>query len=244
VRLLAREAELEAVELAVQEVRDGASRTLVVVGEAGIGKSALLGELRARAEEGGMRVLEGRGAEQERDVPFALAVDALDDQIAALHPRRRAELAPEVEAVLPSAGGIAAAPRDPSERFRYHRALGGLIEELGREGPVALILDDLHWADDASIELVLHLLRRPPRIPLLLAVALRGIDPAPRVLDAARVAPGFAELRPRPLPPSDALSLLPGDLPSELRDRMAGEAQGNPLFLHELARIGAAVADQ
>ena len=47
-RLLAREAELAAVELAVQEVRDGASRTLVVVGEAGIGKSALLGELRAR----------------------------------------------------------------------------------------------------------------------------------------------------------------------------------------------------
>jgi DNA-binding NarL/FixJ family response regulator len=244
VRLLAREAELAAVELAVQEVRDGASRTLVVVGEAGIGKSALLGELRARAGEAGMRVLEGRGAEQERDVPFALAVDALDDQIAALHPRRRAELAPEVEAVLPSGGGIAAAPRDPSERFRYHRALGGLIEELGRGGPVALILDDLHWADDASVELVLHLLRRPPRIPLLLAVALRGIDPAPRVLDAARVAPGFAELRPRPLPAEDALALLPGDLPNELRDRMAGEAQGNPLFLHELARIGAAGADQ
>ena len=243
-RLLAREAELATVELAVQEVRDGASRTLVVVGEAGIGKSALLGELRARAQEAGMRVLEGRGAEQERDVPFALAVDALDDQIAALHPRRRAELAPEVEAVLPSAGGTAAAPRDPSERFRYHRALGGLIEELGRDGPVALILDDLHWADDASVELVLHLLRRPPRIPLLLAVALRGIDPAPRVLDAARVAPGFAELRPRPLPAEDALALLPGDLPNELRDRMAGEAQGNPLFLHELARIGAAGADQ
>jgi DNA-binding CsgD family transcriptional regulator len=242
-RLLAREGELEAFGHAVQDVRDGGSRTLVVVGEAGIGKSALLGELRARAEEAGLRVLDGRGAEQERDVPFALAVDALDDQIAALHPRRRAELAPEVEAVLPSAGGTAAAPRDPSERFRFHRALGGLIEELGRDGPVALVLDDLHWADDASLELVLHLLRRPPRIPLLLAVALRGIDPAPRLLDAARGAPGFTELRPRPLPQEDALALLPGDLPQELRDRMTGEAQGNPLFLHELARIGAAAAE-
>ena len=241
--LLARDGELEAFERAVQEVRDGASRTLVIVGEAGIGKSALLRELRARAGEAGLRVLDGRGAEQERDVPFALAVDALDDQIATLHPRRRAELAPEIEAVLPSAGGAAAAPRDPSERFRFHRALGGLIEELGRERPVALILDDLHWADDASIELVLHLLRRPPRIPLLLAVALRGIDPAPRLLDAARVAPGFAELRPRPLPAEAAVTLLPDDLPQELRDRMAGEAQGNPLFLHELARIGADAAD-
>ena len=79
--------------------------------------------------------------------------------------------------------------------------------------------------------------------PLLLAVALRPIDPVQRVLDAARAAPGFGELRPRPLPRDDALALLPRDLPTDLRDRMAGEAQGNPLFLQELARVGADAAD-
>ena len=106
-KLLARDEELETFERAVEEVRDGASRTLVLVGEAGIGKSALLDALRAKANDAGMRLLDGRGAEQERDVPFALAVDALDEQIAGLHPRRRAELAPDVAAVLPSAGGAA-----------------------------------------------------------------------------------------------------------------------------------------
>jgi predicted ATPase len=51
----------------------------------------------------------------------------------------------------------------PGERFRYHRALRGLLELLAGERRVALVLDDPHWADEASLEFVLHLLRRPPR---------------------------------------------------------------------------------
>ena len=103
-------------------------------------------------------------------------------------------------------GGAANGPAaGAAERFRYHRAVRALLELLGRERPVALLLDDLHWADDASVELVLHLLRRPPRAPHLLAFALRrrsrrrgcSTPPAPRPRGAPRAAPADRRRRAR-----------------------------------------------
>ena len=186
--LVGRAAELDAGARAVDGARDGEARVLLVAGEAGIGKSALLAATGARARAAGLLVLEGRAAEHERDVPFGLVVDALDDHVAGLHPRRVGTVGPDLAAVLPAVRGAGAPPAagDGSERFRYHRALRALLELLGRERPLALLLDDLHWADAASVELVLHLLRRPPRVPHLLAVATRPVDPAPRLLDAMR----------------------------------------------------------
>ena len=71
---------------------------------------------------------------------------------------------------------------------------------LARERPVALLLDDLHWADDASIELVLHLLRRPPRAPHLIVFALRPWIPPPAILAATRANADAALLALSPLP--------------------------------------------
>src|ERR671915_306389 len=241
-QLLGREKELASVTRAVGEARAGEPRALGLFGEPGIGKSALLGAARASALEAGMLVLEGRAAEHERSVPFGLVVDALDDHVATLHPRRVESVGPDLAAVLPSAA-TAEAPAFPAagaaERFRYHRAVRALLELLARERPVALLLDDLHWADEASVELVLHLLRRPPRGPHLLAFALRPHEPAPRLLDAARTAPGWIHLAPGPLA-DDAARELVDELPEQLRDRVVREAGGNPLFLEELRRVASA----
>jgi DNA-binding CsgD family transcriptional regulator len=242
--LLGRETELASVDRAVQDARGGGARALGLFGEAGIGKSALLGALRERASDAGMLVLEGRAAEHGRSVPFGLVVDALDDYVATLHPRRVESVGPDLAAVLPSAaaarsGGVGGdgPAAGAAERFRYHRAVRALLELLGRERPVALVLDDLHWADEASVELVLHLLRRPPRAPHLLAFALRPQAPAPRLLDAARSAPAWEHVQPRPLT-DDAARALVAELPdSALRDRVVREAGGNPLFLEELRRV-------
>src|SRR4051794_24440597 len=189
-----------------------------MLGESGIGKTALLAEVARRARANGLSVLHGRGAEHERDVPFSLAIDALEDHADA----------GEIQALV--TGDVL-----PAERFRHHRAVRGLLERLAERRPLALILDDLHWADDASVELVLHLLRRPPRGHVLLAFALRPVDPALRLLEAARTAPGWRQLTLEPLAHDTALALLEvtvRDLP--LRERIAKEAAGNPLFLHEL----------
>ena len=228
---------------AVDEVSGGGARVLGVLGEAGIGKSALLDALGERAARAGHLVLEGRGVEHERRLPFGVAVAALDGQVARLHPSRLRALGDDLGAVLPSAGE-AAPPPVAAERFRYHRALRALVEELARERPVALLVDDLHWVDEASVEWVLHLLRRPPARAHLLAFASRPVDPLARVLDAARGAPGFEALSLEPLGHDESLRLLAGVRDHGVRDRFAREARGNPLFLRELARAGDGVGER
>jgi DNA-binding CsgD family transcriptional regulator len=238
--LVGRERELAAADAAIADVTGAESRVLAVLGETGIGKSALLDALHDRAAAAGMLVLDGRAAEHERDVPFGLVVDALDDHVATLHPRRIESVGADLAAVLPSAAssaGSALAAPGAQERFRCHRALRALLEMLGRERPVALLLDDLHWADDASIELVLHLLRRPARAPHLLAFALRPMEPAPRILHATRAAAGGRLLSLAPLAHEASLELIGHVGDAALRERLAREAAGNPLYLQELARV-------
>jgi predicted ATPase len=243
VELVGRDGELRAVARAFDDVRDGGARVLAVLGEAGIGKSALLAAIAEQARASArpaLLVLEGRAAEHERDLPFAVAIDALDEHVASLHPSRIAALDGELGAILPAATSSEArvgCDRDPVERFRYLRALRGLLELLGRERPFALLLDDLHWSDDMSLEFVLHVLRRPPAVPHLIAFALRPGTSTGRLLDAARGAPGFEQLALAPLRHDESLGLLADVREPAVRERLAREAGGNPLYLRELARV-------
>lgn len=139
----------------------GARRLVVtaLVGEPGIGKSRLLAELAARAEQRGQLVLSGSASELERDLPFSVFVDALDEYVQGLEPRRLEALDDDVSTelgrVFPSlsrfASGRGAAFQD--ERYRSHRAVRELLERLTATKPLVLVLDDLHWADSASVEL-------------------------------------------------------------------------------------------
>jgi DNA-binding CsgD family transcriptional regulator/tetratricopeptide (TPR) repeat protein len=241
--LLGRDAELGRAGSAVAAAAGGEARALAVLGEAGIGKSALLAAVGEHAEAAGMLVLEGRAAEHERDVPFGLAIDVLDDHVAGLHPRRLESLGPdreaELAAVLPAVARHAAAAQTAgaAERYRYHRALRALVELLAGERPVALLLDDVHWADDASLEWILHLVRRPARAAHLLVVALRPVDPAPRLLDALRGSPVAEHLELGPLADGAARALLSAVPDEGLSRRLIEEAGGNPLYLRELARV-------
>ena len=163
-----------------------------------------------------MNVLRGRAAEHEGDVPFGLVVDAFDGPASRLRAARIEEVAEDLAVVLPSMRGGGGtddrATDDAASRFRLNRALRALLEELSRERPAALVLDDLHWADQASLDFVLHLLRHPPERPYLLVFALRPSAAELRLLDAARGTPGWTELRVGPLGDEDATSLLPSDL--------------------------------
>ncbi len=235
---------LASIDSVIDQVRHGEAGVVALFGEAGIGKSALLGALEERAETAGFLTLVGRSAEHERDVPFGVVIDALDDHVATLHDRRIESLGPErrgeLAAVLPAVAEQVVAPVDaagPAERFRYHRALAALLEMLAHERPVALVLDDVHWADEASVEFILHLLRRLPRASLLVAFAMRPVDPMPRLLDGLRGAPSAAHFSLLPLNREAALELLVGVEDRRLRERLQSEARGNPLYLHELARL-------
>ncbi len=242
-QLIGRDPELEALKQALSATRGGAGRAIGVFGEPGIGKTALLRELSASAAAAGLLVLAGRAAEHERDLAFGLAVDALDDHVSTLHPRQLESLGAarqaELAAVLPAVAQHvrAAEPASGAERFRYHRALRALLELLARERPLVLLLDDVHWADDASLELILHLIRRPPRSSHLLVFAGRRVGPVLRLLDALRAAPGAERVELRPLPDAAAAKLLRGVDDDALRARLMREAGGNPLYLEELALV-------
>src|SRR4051812_286251 len=187
----------------------------------------------------------GGAAELERELPFGVWVDALSSHAETLGIERLERLVGdqvgELAAVLPGLGGTPAGLQD--ERYRTHRAVRALLEALAQRHPLVLALDDLHWADEASLELVAHLLRRPVRAPLLLALAFR---PAPvRVLLAGALAGGERDgtLTEHPLSAlsrSDAETLLGEGVPGPVREAIYAEGGGNPFFLEQLAREHAA----
>jgi DNA-binding CsgD family transcriptional regulator len=248
--LVGRRAELAAVADALGGLEAGRSAILAISGEPGIGKTRLVDELCARADARGDLVLGGRAAEWEQDLPFGVAVDALGDYAASLGADRLARLvgaqAAELAPIVPGLDGLAGAAtgRLQDERFQTHRAVRALLEALSANTRVVLALDDLHWADDASLELVAHLLRRPPRRGVLIVLAFRPAPPRAVLLDALAAAARegtVAELPLVGLTRAEADALLAGDVPAAVGDALVEQSGGNPFYLQELARAATPV---
>ena len=122
------------------------------------------------------------------------------------------------------------------ERYRVHRAIRGLLEFLSEEQPLVVVLDDLHWADEASLALLAALLRRPARGPVLLALAFRPAQ-APRKLAAALTIPALRRIVLERLSEEQSTLLL-GDLDARSAAAIYGQSGGNPFYLQQLARAG------
>ncbi len=227
--------ELAAIDAALSRLATGTGGALAVSGEPGIGKTRLLAEAGARAEARGCLVLEGQATELERDFPFGVVVDALDTQLAALAAPHLRGLSGEqrrlLAAVFPALAGHEGEGALPAEeRFRAHRAVRELLALLGRTRPLVLVLDDLHWADAASLELLDHLLRRPPAAPVLLLLAQRtGAPLGPLARVGERIELG-------PLTSEEAERLMGEDVPARTQARLYAETGGNPFHLEHLTR--------
>jgi predicted ATPase len=217
-------------------------RAVTVVGEQGIGKSRLVAELLDGLEPTDLG-LAGRASEFERDVPFAPFVDALDPYLGSLGERRLRALNPEqrarLAAIFPALPRSDDEPKPRGERYRSHHAARALLEQMAAGRRCVLFLDDAHWADEASVELIAHLLRRPPVARLLLVLAVRPGQAGPRLraaLDGA-VREGACEtIELRPLSRDDAAPLLVG---VDDADGVYRESGGNPFFLEQLAGAAA-----
>ena len=242
-RFVGRRDELAAVEAALDGLRSSRASWLVINGEPGIGKTRLLGELAERAAARRHPVFVGRGAELERELPFAIWIDALDDHVASLGERKLealiGERVAELARVLPSAAPAAAGGLQ-DERFHAYRAVRALLQRMAMGHPLLLILDDVHWADDASLELIAHLLRRPPPGPVLIALAFRA-GQVPNSLLAALEQAGrdgmVTEVSLGPLSQAEAEALLGAPQP-----RLYSQSGGNPFYLEELSRAPAPAA--
>ena len=218
-RLYGREAELAVLDDLLSKARAGNSGALVLRGDPGIGKTALLAAAVDRAD--GFRVISATGVEEEAELPYAglhLLLRSELDRVAAL---------PDVQAdALRGALGLAKA--GPPDRFLVGLAVLSLLAEAAGDGPLLCVVDDAHWLDRASAD--------------ALAFAARRLDSESTVVlfgarDNGFPAAGVPELRVAGLSAQAAAALLGGDLPPAGRYRVLAEAEGNPLALRELPRV-------
>jgi len=235
-RVVGRAAELSAIDDALTT-----GQTLLFSGEPGIGKTRLLAELAARADARGWLVLAGSASELESDLPFWTFVDALDEYVAGLDPRRLETLgegvAAELAQVLPGLTARERAPAGTDQRYLAHGAVRTLLERLTVGTPLVLVLDDLHWADPASIDLLAGLLRRPPsgRVVLALATRPRQLpDRLARALDGAQRRDALRRIDLAGLTHEEATELL--GIGGGRAEALYAESGGNPFYLEQLAR--------
>src|SRR5947209_4299890 len=220
--LVGRERERATIDRLLDDATRGESRVVVIRGEAGIGKSALVEYAAQRAEE--MIVLRAVGVEAESDLPFAGIYGLLRPVVAKLNDL------PDTQAAA-LAGALGLAPSAGADRFLVSAAVLGLLAAAAEEAPVLCLIDDAQWLDRPSAEALVFAARR-------LAAERVAIVFSAREGDVQRfLAPGLAELTLAGLDAASSAAILAstasGAAPS-VRARLLLEADGNPLALLEL----------
>ena len=172
--LVERERELEALGRLLASARGGAGGTLVLEGPPGIGKSSLLAA--ARADAGDLRVVSARGGELERELPFGIVRQLLEPALVGAAPGERATLLAGAAAL---AEPVLSAPDDGAAAEPPFSALHGLYwltVNLAAVQPLLMLVDDVQWADGASLRWLVYLARRLEGVPVALVLATRPAD--------------------------------------------------------------------
>ncbi|MEO7998611.1 MAG: AAA family ATPase, partial [Gemmatimonadaceae bacterium] len=252
--LVGREGALEVTRSVLDRARDGAGGILLIAGEAGIGKSRLLRETVASARQRGFVVLRGACFEADRNAPLAPVLDlvreysATTSRATALHVF--ASAAAELVGVFPElASTFTELPLleslDPQqERRRLFHAIEETIIKLGRTQPVLIAIEDVHWGDEASLELFLHLARRISEQPVAMVLSFRSDEvgaPLERLLaelDRTRIA---TELNLSRFSSDEIETMLAaifdGGTPGGgFAETMHGLTEGNPFFVEEVLK--------
>jgi hypothetical protein len=221
--LTGRRSECDVLDRLVDAVRAGQSRALVVCGEPGVGKSALLDYLAGRAA--GCRVERVTGVQSEMELAFA----ALQQLCAPIRDRLEVLPGPQRDA-LRTVFGITAGPAP--DRFLVGLAVLSLLSDVAGQRPLVCLVDDQQWLDRASAQVLGFVARRLGAESVGLVFAARAPE--------AELA-GLPELAVGGLPQADAQvlldSVLAGPLDERVRSRVVGETRGNPLVLIEWARL-------
>jgi DNA-binding SARP family transcriptional activator/class 3 adenylate cyclase len=250
-----RDAQLAQLSAAWERAESGHLQVVLLAGEPGIGKTALAIETAATAASGGAVVLFGR-CDEEALVPFQPFVEALAHYIsitdaAQLRTTLGAEaadialLVPSLGRKLPEHSEVVGTGAE-TERYRIFEAVPSVLAAIGADVPVLLVLDDLHWADRPTLQLMHHLIRRGGDLPLLIVGTYRDTDlvrthPMAEVLADLRRAQLVDRLPIRGLSRDDVVALIRGgaDPSSEdlqLAEAVWAETDGSPLFLREVMR--------
>ncbi|WP_330269476.1 helix-turn-helix transcriptional regulator [Streptomyces griseorubiginosus] len=241
--LLDRDEDVALLRQGVSDALSGSHGFLAISAPAGLGKSRLLKEAGTLAREAGLRVLSARGSELEREYSLGLVQQLYEPLLHSCDPADRdrwlADAARPAGSVLGVSGTDAETVRG---EFAVLHGLFWLTSNLCQDGPLALVVDDLHWGDEASLRFLAYLLPRLPDLRLLLVVALRPGEPgaAEHLIDLLLADQECTLLHPTPLGPEAsglALTSWFGETPDAAFAAACHEATGgNPLLLRELSR--------
>ncbi|WP_405060019.1 LuxR C-terminal-related transcriptional regulator [Kribbella sp. NBC_01505] len=220
--LIGRQAECDALDQVVTAIRSGQSRALVVHGDAGVGKTALLGYLSHHATD--CRVTRVSGVESEMVLSFSGLHQLC---VPALHLLDR--LPPPQSEALRTVFGLSSGPQPPS--FLIGLAVLGLLAEAAETQPLLCIVDDQQWLDGCSAQILAFVARRLDAESVGLVFAAPAVD---------ALLAGVTEFPVRGLTDQDSRRLvddvLSGPIDAKVRDQLIAEAHGNPLALLELPR--------
>lgn len=242
-QLYERDEELEQIQAGLDAACEGAGRVLVLEGAAGIGKTRLGRAARARAAEAGMMVLAARGAALERDFAWGAVRQWFGAELTRMAPKERSTVSSGAAALAaPALGGPLPAARLERSSSATMHGLHWLIANLAQRAPLLLVLDDAHWADEASARLVSYLGGRVADLPVLVLVATRPLAQGrtPHPLASVVSDPETFVLRPAPLS-EQALQTFVRERTGQACDpdfartcRLA--TGGNPFLAEELVR--------
>jgi DNA-binding CsgD family transcriptional regulator/tetratricopeptide (TPR) repeat protein len=219
--LVGRTRELEELQHVLEATRDGRGATVLVAGEAGIGKTRLAAELAARAREAGFETLLGRSIDLVgTELPYQPFTEALGPLL-----ERR---------LLSGTGG---------SQHQVFEEMLGLLAERAAAAPVLLVLEDVHWADTSTLDLVVYLAHNVDDRRIMLAATYRADEPSSaervrRLANGVRRSGSSLALDLGPLDDDELTALLAaradGPLPAALRDAIVARSEGNPFFAEEL----------
>jgi len=250
--MIGRQAQLRELEEYLEQTRGGAGRLVFLVGDAGVGKTRLLREFAGRVQADGVTLLEGHCYDERPAPPYGPFVDVLRAfvrqrgpdsvaQVAGAWASSLAPLLPELE--LPSS-----APHptgDPqSEKRRLFEAIARVFRAIAQRGLV-LVLEDLHWSDQSSQELLAYLARAVEHDPVLILASYRGDElhrrhPLTHLVAQLTRERRYQEVRLAPLAREDLARMLEATLeqtlPGALVDALYDRTEGNPFFAEEILK--------
>jgi DNA-binding CsgD family transcriptional regulator len=216
-RLLEREGDLAMLAAALERADRGG--TLLIEGPAGVGKTALLGELERRAEADGSRVLRARGSEIEREFGFGVVRQLLGRLLRSLSAPERANLFSGPAGLAAGIFGLAGTLEVGAAESSLY-GLFWMLAGLAESGPLVLAIDDAHWCDSASLRFVRYLGQRLDGLPILIVLAARPNEPGVQA-ELLRGLAGDLEvptLRPAPLSEAGTAAIV--------RERFGADASG------------------
>ncbi len=237
--LLEREGEIARLDLLLGEAANGTGAAVIVEGAPGIGKTSLLDAAATLASSHGLSVLRARGGELERALAFGVARDLLARRVVDAEEELRARIEAGVSRTALPALGLGTPQFPPPDEAAIHHGLTWLVADLADEHPLALIVDDVQWADDASAAWLAHLARRIADLPAALVLAARPPDRGElAALVALRDLPELERVRPAPLEHASVAALVrsfyAADADDDFITACHTAAGGNPFHTHAL----------